>query len=301
MQEELLRIEGLTKRFEGFTLSDFNIRVEPGSIVGFVGANGAGKTTTVKCLLGTVFPDEGSIRLFGCECAASDPSCLSRGEVAELRQHLGYVPDTCAFPQDCSVKTAGRMCARAFDAWDDGKFAAMCERFGLESGKKVKELSRGMGMKLSLACALAHSPRLLVLDEATAGLDPLAREEMLALLREYVADEQHGVLISSHITSDLERAADRIVCIDAGRLLFDMATEDITDTAGLAHCRTSDLELVASSRAFEPGELRLKRGPYSIELLVPNRFEFSEAFPEIAVDRISIDEYLSFVLKGEQL
>lgn len=301
MKNELIAITGLTKRYQGFALSDFSLSVEPGSIVGFVGANGAGKTTTIKCLLGTVFPDQGSIRIFGQETSPCSPTCIGHGARAALMQDVGYVPDTCAFPDDCTVEGVGRIGAGLFARWNGVRYASLCKGFDLEGRKKVKELSRGMGMKLSLAFALAHEPRLLVLDEATAGLDPLARDEVLGVIREFVSDNNRGVLISSHITSDLEKAADRIVCIDEGRLVFDLAVDEITDLAGVAHCRAADLEALAMSRAFEPGSLRMRRDAYATQVLVPNRFEFAEAFPEIAVDRVSIDDYLSFVLKGEQL
>lgn len=301
MQNELIAITGLTKRYQGFALSDFSLSVEPGSIVGFVGANGAGKTTTIKCLLGTVFPDQGSIRIFGQETSPCSPACIGHGARAALMQDVGYVPDTCAFPDDCTVEGVGRIGAGLFARWNGVRYASLCKGFDLEGRKKVKELSRGMGMKLSLAFALAHEPRLLVLDEATAGLDPLARDEVLGVIREFVSDDDRGVLVSSHITSDLEKAADRIVCIDAGQLVFDLAVDEITDLAGVAHCRAADLEALAMSRAFDPGSLRMRRDAYATQVLVPNRFEFAEAFPEIAVDRVSIDDYLSFVLKGEQL
>lgn len=301
MQNELIAITGLTKRYQGFALSDFSLSVEPGSIVGFVGANGAGKTTTIKCLLGTVFPDQGSIRLFGQEVASCADARVGASQRAALLQDVGFVPDTCAFPEECSVASVGRIGAGLFARWNGPLFASLCKDFDLEGRKKVKELSRGMGMKLSLAFALAHEPRVLVLDEATAGLDPLARDAILEVIRDFVVDEERGVLISSHITSDLEKAADRIVCIDEGRLVFDLAVDEITDLAGIAHCRAVDLDTLVASRAFEPGTLLARRSAYATEVLVPNRFEFAEAFPEIAIDHASIDDYLSFVLKGEQL
>lgn len=159
---------------------------------------------------------------------------------------------------------------------------------------KVKDLSRGMGMKLQLACALSHKAELLILDEATAGLDPMAREELLDELLAFVADGQHGVLFSSHITSDLERAADRVACIDSGSIVFDLPREDITDRAGIAHCSQAQAaELMACVEGA-----RATRHAYSVDVLVPNRREALEAFPEIPCDRISIDDYLRLTLKG---
>lgn len=168
------------------------------------------------------------------------------------------------------------------------------DRFGLEPKAKVKALSRGMGMKLQLACALSHKAELLILDEATAGLDPVAREELLDELLSFVADGQHGVLFSSHITSDLERAADRVVCIDNGAIVFDLPREDITDLAGIAHCTQAQ---AAELLACVDGA-RAARHTYSVDVLVPNRHEALEAFPEIPCDRATIDDYLRLTLKG---
>lgn len=151
-----------------------------------------------------------------------------------------------------------------------------------------------MGMKLQLAVALSHKANLLVLDEATAGLDPIARDDVLATLREFATQEGHGVLLSSHITSDLDRIADRVVAIDDGRIIFNMPREEITDMAGIAHCTAEQahtiLECVEGAR--------IERREFSCDALVPNRFEFAEAFPEIPCDHASIEDYLHFTLKG---
>lgn len=151
-----------------------------------------------------------------------------------------------------------------------------------------------MGMKLQLACALSHNAKLLVLDEATAGLDPMAREELLDELLAFVADGQHSVLLSSHITSDLDRTADRVICIDNGAIIFDLPREDITDRAGIAHCTQAQaaelMTCVEGARAVHHA--------YSVDVLVPNRRETLEAFPEIPCDRATIDDYLHLILKG---
>lgn len=151
-----------------------------------------------------------------------------------------------------------------------------------------------MGMKLQLACALSHNAKLLVLDEATAGLDPMAREELLDELLAFVADGQHSVLLSSHITSDLDRAADRVICIDNGSIVFDLPREDITDRAGIAHCTQAQAtELMACVEGT-----RAAHHAYSVDVLVPNRRETLETFPEIPCDRATIDDYLRLTLKG---
>lgn len=187
----------------------------------------------------------------------------------------------------------------SYDSWSPADFEQRLAQFQLPKSKTVKDLSRGMSMKLSLACALAHDPDLLILDEATAGLDPLAREEALDILRGYMRDERHGILMSSHITSDLEKIADYIVCIDAGRIVFAVEKDTITDLAGIAHCRATDYERIAESGFFAPGELRSMRHPYGIDVLAPDRFAFAENFKNIAVDKADIDVYMGMMLKGE--
>ena len=155
-----------------------------------------------------------------------------------------------------------------------------------------------MGMKLSLACALTHDPQVLILDEATAGLDPMARDEALDRLRDFVAEPGRAILMSSHITSDLERIADRIVCIDVGRVVFDLPKDVITDETGIARCRVADFERVAASGVVPERELRYLRHDYGIDVLVPDRFAFAETFPDIPCDRMTIDDYMALTLKG---
>ena len=155
-----------------------------------------------------------------------------------------------------------------------------------------------MGMKLSLACALSHDARVLILDEATAGLDPMARDELLDRLLDFVAMPGRAILMSSHITSDLERIADRVLGIDGGRIIFDLAKDEITDEMGIARCRVAEFERICASGIIPEGQLRYRKNDYGIDLLVPDRFVFAENFPNVPCDRMSIDDYLSLTLKG---
>lgn len=291
---DLLHVKNLEKRYDGFTLSCADLAVPAGAVVGFIGSNGAGKTTTIKSVLGLIRPDSGSLQLFGEDVLGAPPSRL-----AELKQRIGVVFDSCSFPEEMSIEAVGRLMAACYETWKPSAFQALLHAFSLPPAKTVKDLSRGMGMKLSLACALAHNPDLLILDEATAGLDPLARDEALDMLRMYMNEAEHGILMSSHITSDLEKIADYIVCIDKGRIAFSVEKDAITDLAGIARCRTSDFEAIVESGFFEPGALRYERSGYGISVLIPDRMAFATRFPDIALDRADIDAYLSFLLKGE--
>lgn len=287
----LLEIKGASRRVsDRFSLRDVTLTVEPGQIVGFVGANGAGKTTTIRAALGLIKLDAGEVHLFGQRCGADAPDESQR----HLRSRVGLVLDTCPFPSTLKVGQIESLVGPAYPTWDRETFAGFINRFGLDPKTKVKDLSRGMGMKLQLACALSHNAKLLVLDEATAGLDPMAREELLDELLAFVADGQHSVLLSSHITSDLDRTADRVICIDNGSIIFNLPREDITDRAGIAHCTQAQAtELMACVEGA-----RATRHAYSVDVLVPNRRETLEAFPEIPCDRTTIDDYLRLMLKG---
>ena len=289
--QNVLELKGVSRRVsDRFSLRDITLAVEPGQIVGFVGANGAGKTTTIRAALGLIKLDTGEVHLFGQHCDADAPDEQQR----RTRSRIGLVLDTCPFPSTLKVTEVEKLVGSAYPTWNHDTFAGIIDRFGLDPKAKVKDLSRGMGMKLQLACALSHKAELLILDEATAGLDPMAREELLDELLAFVADGQHSILFSSHITSDLERAADRVVCIDNGSIVFDMPREDITDRAGIAHCTQAQAaELMACVEGA-----RATRHAYSVDVLVPNRREAFEAFPEIPCDRISIDDYLRLTLKG---
>lgn len=294
---DLLRIQGLSKHYGGFDLADIDLAVPAGSVVGFIGSNGAGKTTTIKAVLGIVEPDSGTVELFGEDAGPHTPPKRR----AALKQRIGVVLDTCPLPEEITVGAAGKLMSYAYRTWDAAAYHAQCAAFGLPQDKLVKDLSRGMGMKLSLACALAHRADLLVLDEATAGLDPIARDEVLDVLRGFIAEGERGILMSSHITSDLEKIADYIVCIDDGRIAFSVEKDAITDTAGIAHCRAADFEQLAASGFFEPGAMRYLRHAYGTSVLVPDRFAFAENFRTIALDKADIDTYMGITLKGEAL
>lgn len=289
----LIEARGLTKHYDGFSLEGVDLAVNEGEVVGFVGQNGAGKSTTIKALLGLIRVDGGEGSVLG---TPSDE--LTRASGAATKERVGVVFDTVSLPGHLRVADVGRIYASAFASWDAHRFSQLTRDLGLDPKKAVKDLSRGMGMKLSLACALAHDPQVLILDEATAGLDPMARNEALERLRDFVAQPGHAILMSSHITSDLERIADRVVCIDAGRIVFDLEKDAITDSAGVARCRVADLERIASSGMVPDSELRYLRHDYGIDVLVPDRFAFAEMFPDIPCDHMTIDDYMSLTLKG---
>lgn len=199
MNTDPLVIDGLVKHYPGFTL-DLSLRVPRGYVTGFVGANGSGKTTTIKCALGLTLPDAGTVHL-------------------EDRTRLGVVLDTPPYTADWTVAATGRVLSRFHPDWDAALFTELTDRAGIPSKRRIKELSRGMGMKLQFAAALSRGANFLVLDEPTSGLDPYARNEFLTMLADFMTEESHTVLFSTHITSDLERIADHIVVLGGGRVI----------------------------------------------------------------------------------
>ncbi|MCI5825786.1 MAG: ABC transporter ATP-binding protein [Arcanobacterium sp.] len=291
---DVLRIRGLHKKYPGFELEGIDLSVESGAIAGLVGRNGAGKTTIIKSVLGLVSPTSGTVEING-EEVLGNPAVLAR----ELRD-VGVVFDTCPFPEYLKISVLAPIGRAHFPEWRDEAFFGYLTQFGVNPKKRVKELSRGMGMKIQIDFALAHSPKLLICDEATAGLDPMARAEVLDLLLDFVESGDRGVLFSSHITSDFDSCADTVVCIDKGRSIFSMPKDDITRLAGVAICSHTDLEELETSGYLSKSGVVVKRGTYNSEVLVPDRFEFSQNFPQIACEPASVEKYMFMVLGGER-
>ncbi len=299
----LISVRHVTKKYsDRAVLDDISLDVPSGQVVGFVGVNGAGKTTTIRAILGLCALNTGEVILFG------EPfSSTSNSDTAQrIKSNIGVVFDTCPFVTELPIKTIAAIMRNSYPEWDDHAFKTLLTQFGLTLNQKIKSLSRGMGMKLQVACALAHRPQLLIMDEATAGLDPMAREEVLDILRAYLAeDENRAVLLSSHITSDLEKIADRIVCIDSGRIIFDLEKDEITDMSGIVKCRSNEFEEIMSSDFIQATLATTKEGirytnhGYGIDFLVPDRFAFTKHFPEIVCERATIEGYMQLMLKGE--
>ena len=282
-----IEIKGLTKHYKGFCLDHVDITVPEGCIMGFVGANGAGKTTTIKNMLGLVHPDEGQIRVFGKDYAKEGP---------KIRKDIGVVFDECCFPPGLTATEVSGFMKHVCGRWDEGRYKRLLGRFAIPTDKKIKDFSRGMKMKLSMAAALTTSPRLLILDEATSGVDPVVRDEILDLLLEFIQREDHTVFISSHITSDLEKAADYVSFINNGRIVLSGEKDMIMETYGVAHC---DEDLM--KKIPEKYVAGVRRNHFGTDALIRSRAAFSRQFPEIPVDRASIEEILLFEVRGEKI
>ena len=220
-----IELSHIQKTFPQFALRDVNLAVPTGTICGLVGENGAGKSTLIRILMGALRPESGRATVLGADTAAPD--------FPAVREDIGVVLDEGCFPETLTAPQVGRIMAATYRRWEQDTFDAYCKRFGLPEKTAFKDYSRGMKMKLTIAAALSHQARLLVLDEATAGLDPIVRDEILDIFYEFTRDETHSVLISSHILSDLEKICDYIAFLHEGQLLFCEEKDALLETYGI--------------------------------------------------------------------
>ncbi len=275
-----LDIKGLTKEYRGFRLDGLDLTLPNGCIMGLIGENGAGKSTTIKLILDMIRKDGGSVRIFGKDVSAAD--------AAQLKEEIGVVMDEVGIPECLTVRQIGKVMKRVFRNWDGAAYEALTERFSLPDGKAFRDFSRGMKMKTGIAVALSHGAKLLLLDEATSGLDPVARDEVVELLSEFTREEDHSVLISSHIVSDLEKLCDYVAFLHKGKLMLCEEKDALLSAYGIVHCTAEQL------RAFPANVIRHKKeSPYGTEAIV-----LRDGVPGgISVSPVSIEELFVYMVK----
>ncbi len=287
--DNILELHQVCKTFPrtNFTLDHVSFSIPYGSIMGFVGENGAGKTTTIGCVLNTVSKDSGTIKIFGKELADTD---------TELKEKIGVVYDGDNFPAYWTAEQLSDVMQGLYANWDNDLFKKYLNDFRLLPNQKIKSYSRGMTMKLAVAAALSHHPQLLILDEATSGLDPIMRDDMLDVFLEFVQDENHSILLSSHITSDLEKIADYITFIHNGKLIMAASKNDLVYNFAVMRCKESQfLEL-------DPGDiLAYRKRDYQIDVLVSNGNEIQRKYRNAVIDHVSVDEIMLLLVKGERV
>lgn len=287
--ENILELQRVSKSFPtaGFALEDVTFSLPYGAILGFVGENGAGKTTTIGCILNTVNRDSGTIKLFGREMTDADTG---------LREKIGVVYDGDNFPSYWTAAQLARVMAGLYTQWDDALFQKYLADFHLPAGQKLRHYSRGMTMKLAIAAALAHHPQLLLLDEATSGLDPIMRDEMLDVFLEFVQDERRSILLSSHITSDLEKVADYIAFLHNGRLLLTASKNDLAYNYAVPRCRESQF------LALDPQDiLACRKRDFQIDVLVADGRAAQKKYRDVVIDHVSVEEIMLLLVKGERV
>ena len=282
-----LEIKGLNKSYKNsnFHLNDINITIPKGMVMAIVGRNGSGKSTIINSIFNIVEKDSGQIMFYGDELNNANK---------KLKESIGVVFDTHCFYPELSIKYLEKVFIDLYKSFDRTLFNSYLDKFSLPKDKKIKTFSRGMGMKLSIAVALSHGAKLLVLDEATAGLDPVAREEILDIFLDFMADENNSIFISSHITSDLERIADYITFIDNGKIILTEAKDNLIYNYGIARIKESDYLSLDKSEYIAARTRGLQ-----IEVLIKDKKSFISKYPELVVDNASVDEILPLLTKGD--
>lgn len=281
-----IEIHGLCKEFKDFSLKDVSFGLPEGCIMGFVGQNGAGKTTTIRLMLNIIARDGGTVEVFGKDNILEEKT---------IKQDIGVVFDDVFFVDSWKVSEVERALKGFYAKWSSGLYRKYLSSFGLPADKKVNELSSGMKMKLMLAVAMSHGAKLLILDEPTSGLDPVARDELLGILSEYISDGEKTILFSTHITSDLEKIADYITLIDNGRIFYTGTKDDLLESFVIVKGGPDDLTDGLRKNAVG---LTVNRNGFSGLLPVS---EAKHLPGEIIAETPSIDEILVYISKGGRI
>lgn len=277
-----LEIKNLCKEYNSFALKDISFSLPQGYIMGLIGPNGAGKTTTIKLMLNMLKKTTGQIYILGLDSVT---------EQKKIKESIGAVFDANYFVQDWTVKEVEKAIGVFYSNWDSRKFKSMLQRFGLNTNKKVKELSRGMQMKLMIACAFSHDAKLLILDEPTSGLDPVARDELLDILLEFISDGQRSVLFSTHITSDLDKIADFITFINNGTLIYTGTKDEFVDGFRIVKGGKNDITIEQEKKI-----LGIRKYSTGFEGLIKSND--IQLFSDLNCEAVSIDEIMVFTSKG---
>ena len=283
--DALLQVKDLTKTYPGFTLDHVSFTVPKGSIMGLIGENGAGKSTTIKGILGLIRPEAGAVTFWGQDLAGAP----------ELKEDIGVVFDGLSFYETLTPARVGRILGEAYKNWDDNLYKEYLRRFSLPTDKEIKGLSKGMKAKLSIAAALGHRPKFLILDEATSGLDPVMRDDMLDVFLEFVQDEEHSILMSSHITTDLEKVADYITFIHQGQMMFCKSKDELRYRYGVVRCGAAVFGQMDSADV-----LAWRKEAYQWDVLVPDKEKARRLYKNAVVDDATIDDILLLYVKGER-
>lgn len=284
--ENILEINNLSKSYDSFQLKNISFSLPKGSIMGFVGENGAGKSTTIKLILNLIKRDGGSIRALGLDNIKDEK---------KLKEQLGIVLDECHFQDTLNAKQISLIMSKIFKNWDEDLYNDYLKRFNLPKEKALKEYSKGMKVKLSISVALSHHPKLLILDEATSGLDPMVRNEILDVFLDFIQDEEHGVLISSHIISDLEKVADYITFIHQGEIIFTEDKDYILESYGLLKCGTKDFDSIDREDI-----VAYEKGSFGYNVLIKDRKRLQEKYNSFVIDRANIEDIMLLYTRGNK-
>mgnify|MGYP003371981554 FL=1 len=285
--EHAIEIRHLTKTYKDFRLQDINLTLPAGTVMGLVGSNGAGKSTLIQSILGLKSSTYDTVRILGKDLKTQEK---------EIKEDIAVILDVSHYNLEFTPIFIGNMLSRIYKNWDMTTYERYLEEFGLPKKKKLKHYSKGMKMKLEFAIAFSHAPKLLILDEATSGLDPIFRDEILDIVRKYTEEEDHSVLLSSHITSDLDKIADYIAFIHEGRLLFVKTCDEIQEHLGIINCGKELLD------TLHPEDiLSYRTETYGYKVMVKNKQALRKIFPDLPIENASIEDLMLFQVKGEKI
>ena len=283
--ENILITKNLSKKYEGFTLDEVSFQLPKGCIMGLVGENGAGKTTIIKLILNLIKKNSGSIQVFGLDNIENDP---------KIKNRIGVVLDESNFHDNLRPMDISIIMKNIYDRWDKELFLKYLDQFKLPRDKKVKDYSKGMKMKLSIAVALSHDPQLLILDEPTGGLDPIVRSEILDIFLDFIQDEEKSILFSTHITSDLDKIADYITFIHNGSIIFSQSREELVDSYGIIKCGVNDF-----NRIDKRDMIGYRKNQFGYEVLVTDKQKNRSKYKDFIMDNANLEDIMLFYIRGE--
>jgi ABC-2 type transport system ATP-binding protein len=283
---EMLQMENVSKLYDEFALKDISFSIPKGCIMGLIGENGAGKTTIVKLILNLIQRDAGQIHVFGLDNIERE---------AEVKKRVGVVLDEIGFGEELNAANVSSIMKNIHRNWSEAAYSEYLTTFNIQQKKKIKDYSKGMKTKLSIAVALSHNPDFLILDEPTSGLDPVIRSEILDLLLDFIQDEEKSVLFSTHITSDLEKIADYITFIHDGELVFSRDKESVQDDYGILKCTMQEFGTIDRDDI-----IGYRKNRFGCEALIANRQEADIKYKGLAMDPASLEEIMLYYVKAEE-
>lgn len=282
----VIELKNVVKDYGDFKLDHISFAVPEGSVCGFIGQNGAGKTTTINLILDIINRDEGEINLFGKPVDKDH---------AYVREDVGVVFDEMGFHEFMTAKDINIMMKNIYKNWDEVAFFDYLKKFSLPSKKKCGAFSRGMRMKLQIAVAMSHKAKLLIMDEPTSGLDPIVRNEMIGIFRDFVVEEDHTILLSSHITGDLEKIADEVVFIDGGKIVLSGNKDEILEKHGILKCKKEE-----ASKVSEALIVGVEKEAYSTSILVNDRHAAAKLYPDMVIEEAALEDIMIYYVNAKK-
>lgn len=282
-----IEIKKLKKKYDNnFELGEVNLEIPSGYIIGLIGENGAGKTTLIKSILNIINRDYGNIKILNRD---------NNKYESVIKEDIGVVLDGMFFPEILTSNNINTIMKDIYKEWDEKLFYKYLNDFKIPDNKKIKELSKGMRKKLEIATALSHKPKLLILDEPTSGLDPVVRDDILDIFLDFIKDEEHTILLSTHITSDLEHIADKIIFIDNGKIILNENKDDLLDNYGVLKCDKDSFDNISKDDIIS-----YKKNKYNYEVLVKDKNKMKKKYKNSVIDKITLEELMILVIKGEK-